>query len=84
MWQHNYEPVAGSLGLSALLAAVPARAAVVRAVSAVVSSRTATAVAPLSPTFEARPASRAGLGLAAAATVRNCWRSARAVMSACR
>ncbi len=23
MWQHNYEPLAGSLGLSALLAAVP-------------------------------------------------------------
>ena len=23
MWQHNYEPVAGSLGLSALVAAIP-------------------------------------------------------------
>ena len=23
MWQHNYEPVGGSLGLSALVAAIP-------------------------------------------------------------
>ncbi len=23
MWQHNYEPIAGSLGLSALVAAIP-------------------------------------------------------------
>ena len=23
MWQHNYEPIAGSLGVSALVAAIP-------------------------------------------------------------